>query len=158
MYFLSRNRGYLFANTELALVITADHGEWPEEGFRKKNITYDDVRRHHRIPLLMYHPKFDASIQGIQIPTLATDVDTAPTILAILGIEPEVSSFMGENIFAKKEDVIVKYGEEWLSFTSEDTNSESLDGLTWDYDRKLSWARYGSRDLINPKRLSHKAH
>jgi hypothetical protein len=128
-----------FPNT--LLIITADHGEWPEEGFSKRNISYDQIRKHHRIPLVFYHPDFPSELKNQDLNVLGSDVDTAPTLLSSLGITEFENDFMGENIFRRSEPIIVKYGNYWLSLLEANKSSENLEDVAWNYKLRMAYGR-----------------
>ncbi len=78
-----------FENT--LFIIVADH---TSSGRGKVDLPIDKFH----IPLIMYSPKY---IAAKNIPTLASQIDIAPTLLALIGINNYKSKFFGQDIFTQ---------------------------------------------------------
>jgi len=67
------------------IILMGDNGYFlGERGFAGKWLMYDDSIR---VPLIVYDPRSDASMRGIVLRQLALNVDIAPTVLDLAGID-----------------------------------------------------------------------
>ncbi len=68
------------------IMLLGDNGFFlAEHGFAGKWYGYEESIR---VPLLIYDPRLPASCQGLVAPQIALNIDIAPTILSLAGIEP----------------------------------------------------------------------
>lgn len=78
---------------DTVLVVTADHGEefLDHDGFEHGHTLYDELTR---VPLLLHYPR---ELEPAVVRPRVAHVDVAPTILALVGLEPD-PQFVGRSL------------------------------------------------------------
>ena len=98
----------LYNNT--IVIVTADHGIWSFDEAENNSLLMMN-EKFFRMPLMIYHPDVDIAMQIDQV---SSQMDIAPTILAMLGMHEEKQQFVGKNMLqpvAKPWAAMMKSGE-----------------------------------------------
>lgn len=127
------------------VVVTADHALFPTAdylGVRGSEVSYYD-----NIPLMIYSP-FHKSRMGTTDATRGTQLDIAPTLLQLLGLD-SANSFMGLSLLSERKEYPYLFGK--INLRSRTPTNE---GISWSDEEQTELIKYirylASRNLLYP--------
>lgn len=133
--------------------LTADHGEWPDAGAHQRDPTFDEVKRYHRIPSALLVPELPKPVAGAVFSRLGSDTDLAPTLLNLLGMTDVANQFMGEDLFRRREGIVIKWGETWRRVSA--NGLEHFVSPAWPRSERLTWGALSRNRLLAPPATSN---
>lgn len=90
-------------------IFVADHGTGRGEGMQEIGLTKEQLKRIGRIPLVFLIDNLPASLEGLQIDNLSSQIDIAPTLLELLDAKLGQHAMLGDNLFSRENPVLISF-------------------------------------------------